>query len=324
MLPLTKFIICAFLIYFAGSRLSKYGDIIAEKSGLGHAWIGLVLLAAITSLPELVNGISAVAFVGEPDFAVGNILGACLINMAVIGGLDLYQYSRKKEMVFSVINSSNRLIVYIGSLMVLVFIVGVFYSQKFIDISLAGVGIFTLLIFLTYLIAQKLIFEKAKNNRNTGLQAKQNVVQQIYIKFLSLALLVIACGIWLPYIGDEMALVYGLGNSFVGVFFLGIATTLPELVVSSTALKYSVDMSVGNLLGSNIFNLSLLFIFDIFYRKGSLFSQVSFGQFVISCFLLFSFLLVIYAAKAKTKNRVVSFGLIFSYIIGIFCLYLVK
>ena len=51
-----QFITCAALIGFAGPELSRSGDIIAEKTGLSHSWIGLILLATVTSLPELITG----------------------------------------------------------------------------------------------------------------------------------------------------------------------------------------------------------------------------------------------------------------------------
>jgi len=54
------FIVCTSLIVYSGTKLAKYGDIIAEKTGLGRTWIGVVLMASVTSLPELVTGISSV------------------------------------------------------------------------------------------------------------------------------------------------------------------------------------------------------------------------------------------------------------------------
>ena len=72
----TGFIICTGLIIYSGAKLSRYGDIIAEKTGLGRAWIGLVLMASVTSLPELVTGISAVTFAGVPNIAIGDVLGS--------------------------------------------------------------------------------------------------------------------------------------------------------------------------------------------------------------------------------------------------------
>jgi len=74
------FIICTSVILYSGTKLSKYGDIIAEKTGLGRVWIGIVLMASITSLPELVTGISSVTYVNVPDIAVGNVIGACILK----------------------------------------------------------------------------------------------------------------------------------------------------------------------------------------------------------------------------------------------------
>jgi len=74
-------ILCTSVIVYAGTRLSKYGDIIAEKTGLGGTWIGVVLLASVTSLPELVTGISSVTYAGVPDIAIGNVIGACVSNL---------------------------------------------------------------------------------------------------------------------------------------------------------------------------------------------------------------------------------------------------
>ena len=78
------FILCAAVITYAGSRLTRYGDIIAEKTGLGRTWIGIVLLATVTSLPELFTGVSSVLFFDVPDIAAGNVVGACMLNMLTI------------------------------------------------------------------------------------------------------------------------------------------------------------------------------------------------------------------------------------------------
>jgi len=81
------------VIIVAGTKLAKYGDLIAEKTGLGRIWIGVVLLATITSLPELATGISSVTFVGEPDLTMGDLFGSNLINLVIIAVIDLF-YTR--------------------------------------------------------------------------------------------------------------------------------------------------------------------------------------------------------------------------------------
>lgn len=75
-----QFLIWATLILLSGSLLAKYSDLLAERTGLGRAWIGLILLATVTSLPELATGISAITIVSAPDLAVGSVLGSCVFK----------------------------------------------------------------------------------------------------------------------------------------------------------------------------------------------------------------------------------------------------
>ena len=84
-----KFILCVVIILFSGTKLARYGDAIAEKTGLGRIWVGLVLLALITSMPELVTGVSSVALVGLPDLGLGTLLGSCIFNLSIIALLDI-------------------------------------------------------------------------------------------------------------------------------------------------------------------------------------------------------------------------------------------
>jgi cation:H+ antiporter len=75
---------CAALIAVAGTKLSRYADVIADKTGLSGNWIGLILLATVTSLPELATGISSVTIADAPNIAVGDILGSCVFNLAIL------------------------------------------------------------------------------------------------------------------------------------------------------------------------------------------------------------------------------------------------
>ena len=105
------FIICTAAIVFAGMRLSKYGDIIAEKTGLGRTWIGVVLMASVTSLPELVTGISSVTYAGVPDIAAGDVLGSCVFNMLT--------YRTERKRLFLAWDSIGIVLVYIINVMLL-------------------------------------------------------------------------------------------------------------------------------------------------------------------------------------------------------------
>ncbi|MEJ2699648.1 MAG: hypothetical protein P8Z70_08310, partial [Desulfuromonadales bacterium] len=85
------FLSSAAAIVFCGSRLSRYGDIIAEKTGLGRTWIGVLLMASVTSLPELMTGVSAVTYARVPDIAVGDVLGSCAFNLLILASLDVLE-----------------------------------------------------------------------------------------------------------------------------------------------------------------------------------------------------------------------------------------
>lgn len=76
-----KFIICAALILFAGKRVAKYADIISEKTGLGGLWIGVVLVAVATSLPEIFTGVGSIIFIDAPNLTLGNLFGANTYNL---------------------------------------------------------------------------------------------------------------------------------------------------------------------------------------------------------------------------------------------------
>ena len=93
----SEFFACVVLILVAGVRLSRYGDVIAEKTGVSRTWVGLILLATVTSLPELVTGISAVALANLPNIALGDALGSCVFNLLIITVLD---FLYREESVF--------------------------------------------------------------------------------------------------------------------------------------------------------------------------------------------------------------------------------
>jgi len=81
MLVWLEFAVCLALIALAGHRPSLYGDMIAEKGGLTRTWVGVVMVASVTSLPELVSGLSSVTVAHTPDLAMGDILGSCVFNL---------------------------------------------------------------------------------------------------------------------------------------------------------------------------------------------------------------------------------------------------
>jgi cation:H+ antiporter len=100
--------------------------------------------------------------------------------------------------------------------------------------------------------------------------------KKVYTHFFICAVIIVGAGAWLPFIGSEIASITGWGESFVGNIFVALSTSLPELVVSISALKIgAVDMAIGNLFGSNLFNMNILAIDDLLYTKGPILYDVS-------------------------------------------------
>ncbi len=193
-LYLAGFFGCAAVIVFSGTKLTKYGDKIAGLTGWGNAWVGLILLASLSSLPELLTSIGSVTLAHEPDLAAGNVFGSCVFNLFILSLIDV----RIKQPITSLIA----------------------YSAN--------------------------------------------------------AVLVIGVALFLSYFTEQLAHQSGLSNTFFSTLFLAVVTSLPELVVSFAAIRMGAfDLLVGNLLGSNLFNIFVLALTDLFFTEGSLFANVN-------------------------------------------------
>lgn len=273
-----EFALCAVLIGVAGSQLSRYGDIIAEKTDMGATWIGLLLMATVTSLPELVTGVSAVTLTLTPDIAVGNVLGACVINLAMLVVLDLLDRSGS---VYT--RASQGHILSAGFGVILAGFVGInlLFAQHGWDYRIGVVGLYSPFIVVVYLVAMRTLFRYERRNRAQFVEEKveryRNVsLRQAAVRYALAALVVVGAGLWLPTVGAHLAAAMGWEQTFVGTLFVAFATTLPEMTVTVAALRLgALDLAVSNLLGSNLFNLLIIAIDDFFYRPGPLLSHVS-------------------------------------------------
>jgi cation:H+ antiporter len=273
-----EFGVCAALITLAGWRLSVYGDVIAEKTGLGGMWIGVVLLASVTSLPELATGVSAVAAADAPDIAVGNVLGACVLNLAYLVVLDLVH---REESIYTRARQGHILSAGFGILLLGVVGVSLLLAQKVDELSLGHVGVYSPVILALYLISMRVVFSYEKKQMAAYVEEAAEryprlTLRQAIVRFALAALVVVGSGMWLPFVGEDIAALYGWNTSFVGALFIAAATSLPELAVTLSALRLgALDMAIGNLLGSNLFNLLILAVDDVFYWRGPLLSRVS-------------------------------------------------
>lgn len=269
------FVGCAALITFSGTQLSRYGNLLADLTGFSKAWIGMILMATVTSLPELVTGLSSVIVVNAPDLATGNVLGSCAFNLLILSVLDVMV----KKPITSLVKISHLLAGSFSIFLMGVAAVAIILSSDTPD--LLWFSPYSLLLIVIYIVSMRVIFLHEKKEPPVGEETKDTRSNQIGLKrVLSIyslhALIVTSAALFLPYFGETIAAKTGLSDSFFGTLFLAITTSLPELVISVSAIRIgALDMAMGNLLGSNVFNLFVLGLIDLFYKGGSLYAGIS-------------------------------------------------
>ena len=301
-----KFLICLLIILFAGTRLARYGDAIAEKTGLGRVWIGMVLLATVTTMPELVTGISSAALVGIPDLALGTLFGSCIFNLSVLALLDILY---RPAPVLSTARLRHVASAGLGILLIAVAGVTIWAGGDISGLALGWVGISSIIIIILYLAGVRQMFRFERSHplpqQETDLpQYAEIPMTTVCRRFALAALAVIGAGMWLSFIGDEIAATTGLGASFVGTLFLAITTSMPELVVAVAALRLgAVDMAVADILGANMLDIVVIALADIFYTPGPLLFMVSSAHLVTAAVAIVMTIVVIAGLRFRQKRK---------------------
>lgn len=325
------FLIVTAVIIFAGTVLARYGDILAEKTGMGRSWIGLVLVAATTSLPELFTGFSSTAIFKLPDIAVGDVLGSCMFNLLILSLMDAVA---GKESISARAQQGHSLSIGFGLLLVGFAGLGSLAGTRLP--SLGWIGIYTPLLIIGYLAAMRLIF--LFEQRRLAKEAKLIAVELQYAnislrkavtRYIYAAVVVVFAATFLPNLGERIAQETGLGQAFVGTLFIALATSLPEVVVSLSAVRLgALDLGIGNILGSNLFNLLVLALDDMFYISGPILSQTDPGhQVAVLAIVLMNALLLVGLTYQSLKKQFVlawdTLGILIVYVGTVIFMYMV-
>jgi cation:H+ antiporter len=272
-----EFALVGAAIGVAGYYLSLYGDVIAEKTGLSGAWIGFVLVAAVTSLPELVTGVSSVAVANVPDIALGDVLGSCVFNLTIIVVADFVQ---RGESVYT--RASQGHVLSAGFGVILIGFVGFsILADTGAMPAIGHVGTYTPVIIMVYLLAVRTVFRY--ESRRSEAMAKEVAQRYVHLSLRAAAMryaltaaVVLAAGTRMPYAAVDLATAMGWEQTFVGTAFVALATSLPEAAVTLSAVRLgALDMAIGNIFGSNLFNVFIVAVDDLFYLPAPLLSHVS-------------------------------------------------
>lgn len=273
-----EFATCAALIGMAGATLSRYADIIADKTGFSRGWIGLILLATVTSLPELITGLSSVTLVNVPNIAVGDIFGSCVFNLVILVVLD---FMLRGESAYRRASQGHLLSAGFGVVLIGFAGLNVLLADRTAAFNLGHVGPYTPVIVLLYLVAMRSIYtyEQAQIRQFAEQVADRHpeiTLRTAVARYAFAAAIVVGAGAFLPFIGAQLAHLMGWQNTFVGTLLVAAVTSLPELAVTVSALRIgALDLAISNLLGSNLFNIAILAFDDLLFAQGPLLSHVS-------------------------------------------------
>ncbi len=240
---------------------------IAVRTGLGGMFVGVLLLAGATSLPEVLTTISALSQ-GVPNLAAGNLLGSNLFNMFLLALLDLMH---RKDRILRKAALKHALT---GSLAVFIIGLAVFFIMADIPLQIGWVGADSIMIILVYFFSMRLIQSNqlhgtSRPSEKMDIPAGTPALWKGLAGFGLAALGLVIVTPWMVRSSAEIAEITGLGTTFVGTTLVAVVTSLPELVTTMAAVKLGADdMAIGNLFGSNLFNMFALGLTDFFYLQG--------------------------------------------------------
>jgi len=257
------------VITASGVLLTIYADRLGNKLGISGAFVGLIILSTISSLPELGTTISVVAYVGKPDLAAGNIFGSNTFNMLILAILD---FALGSASLFALTKVSHNRSIFLAVLMSLVSVTAIMFDGLG---SIAGYTLSAPLLLIIYIAGIAYLYlDEQKSDESTDDAGKEPLLIEILVVAGS-GIVVVVAGFWLASISDEIVLVTGWDESFVGSLFLAVSTSLPELVITLSSLKLKAyDMAIANAVGSCFFNILMFAIADPLY-DGELLADIS-------------------------------------------------
>jgi cation:H+ antiporter len=272
LIPFLALVLAGVLVFAFAARLARHADAIAEATGLGGLWIGSVLLAAATSLPEVLTDVNAALF-DAPDIGVGDLFGSTLANMLILAVLDLVFAGRR------VLHSVGADHARLGGLGIVV------TAMAGLAIVTGGwgrighVGIETLAIVAVYLGAMRRLYRSLPTRPVPAPGSPLDDRGGIRRPLVGFALAAGGLFVVTPLVvlaAEAFAKASGVTETFVGTLLVGLTTSFPEMAATVSAVRLgALDLAVGNVFGSNAFNITILLIMDLVYVRRPILTVVS-------------------------------------------------
>jgi len=271
----SEFLLSAAMLLLSGFFVTQYSKKISSGLGLSRLWVGMMLLAPLSSAGEFISSIGAITIIRAPDLAFGDLFGSNLFNLMILCFLIPALTSRTPLLsTKGIFHERDILLSVWGIVLMVISMKGIFLTES---VPKSLYFIFSLLIAIVYFGGIRLLssYEKMESGGETVTPSAGPNQMMIWIYFLVWGGAMVFSGLWMTLISDQIALypfnLFGnkilLGHSFVGTLFLAVVTSLDEVVIAISAIRLSAsELTIGTIFGSNLVNLFFIPILDIIYR----------------------------------------------------------
>lgn len=324
--PWLIFLATAAVVVYAASKLAEYGDVIAVRTGLGGLLVGTILLAGATSLPEIIAAISSFNL-GVPDLAAGNFFGSNMINMFLLALIDTMNPHIPLLRTHAISQTLTA-----GLATVLATLATLFVLAN-LGITIGWIGLGSIMLIVLYFAGVWLVRQEgaAAGGPAAAIDQPGPEFPSLWrglIGFAIAAGVLVAAVPFLVQATSDIAEMTGLASSFVGTALLSIVTSLPELLAALAAVRMgATEMAVGNLFGSNVFNMLGLGLADFFYLQGSFLDDISDDFALVGIIGVLLTLMALMANLARIERRIRfieldALAIFITYLLGMYLLYM--
>lgn len=272
------FLVAAVLVWSAGSRLARYTDGIAERTGMNQAFAGMLLLGVVTSLPEVANVITASA-TNNPALAVNNLLGSAAINVVLLAVVDAFV---GRGAITALTAKPSTLMMATLCMIVLIAVAAAVTTG---DVPVFGVGVWGIALCTVsiggfwisagYDERSRWAIKDGAEEPEDGQDEAPPPLASLAVRSAAAGAAIFVAGYALSQSGDALAAQTGIGTGLVGFALIGLATSMPELSSIVTALRIRrYEMAFGQVLGTNFVNLSLILLADAVFAGGPVINEL--------------------------------------------------
>lgn len=297
-ISIVLFIVSAAVIVISGTFIAGIADRLAQKTKLGQALMGALFLGFSTSLPGIVTSVTA-ALGNYPVLALSNALGDIAVQTAFLGIADLTYLEANLEYAAASAATLTQ-----GTLLIVLLTIPLL-ATAYPLINLWGIHPASIGLVVTYIFGLRLVSaaysspmwktQDTENNEILIEEKDDSSTIKLWVYFILLAAVLAVAGYFVEQAGVSIANSTNLSENAVGSLFTAISTSLPELVTTIAAVqRRAFTLAVSGVLGGNSFDVLVLALCDLAYRKGSIYEALTEHQvFLLALTILMTAILLL-------------------------------